>query len=221
MLLSLKSNVLFDFDGTLANSAGLHDGAFRAVITRFMPGMLKEYDYGKITGKTTREAFIELGVRHSKDLETVTLAKQRLYIDEVRKGRLDLLPGARTLLTTLTEKGFDLYLVTSGSNGSIKPALRSTGIARFFKGIVTAADVSRGKPSPAPYVHCLNRFGLDARSSIAIEDAVSGVIAAKNAGLPVIGVNDGKIASFVDAFFSSLAEFEKWVGTVSLPGGLP
>jgi HAD superfamily hydrolase (TIGR01509 family) len=218
MLLSCKSHLLFDFDGTLANSAALHDRAFRAAITRHMPGMLGKYNYDTVTGRTTREAFIDLGVCDPKVLEMVTFVKQRRYIDEIKKRRLDLLPGARHLLATLAEKGFNLFLVTSGSKGSIMTALRSTRIARFFRGVVTADDVSRGKPSPEPYVYCLNRFGLDARASIAIEDAANGVIAAKKAGLPVVGVNNGKISSFVDAFFPSLVELEKWVGTVSEKG---
>lgn len=220
--LALCPNLLFDFDGTLVDSGPLHDFAYHQALERHLPELLACYDYDSVKGKPTREALAGLGVRKQDDLDVLTLTKQRIYRTTIIEGRLELLPGARQLLSTLTAIGFTLFLVTSGSRDSIMPALRSTHIDDFFSGVVTADEVDAGKPAPDLYLYCLERFGLDAHTCIVVEDAISGVVAARRAGLPVIGVHTGGIAEWVDRFFPSLWDFKQWIeATVSSEAATP
>jgi beta-phosphoglucomutase-like phosphatase (HAD superfamily) len=68
-----------------------------------------------------------------------------------------------------------------------------------------------GKPAPEPYLCCMESFGLQARTCVVVEDAMSGVVAARRAGIAVFGVHDSSISAWVDQFFSSLSELERWV----------
>jgi HAD superfamily hydrolase (TIGR01509 family) len=219
---ALSANILFDFDGTLVDSGPLHNFAFRKVLESYFPQLLADFDYEVVRGKSTREVFLGLGIHKEDDLNVLALAKQHIYRTALIEGRLKLLPGAYPLLVTLVEAGHTLFLVTSGSRASIRMALDCMKIDHFFTGIVTAADVHTGKPSPDPFLYCMQRYCLAAYSCIVVEDAMSGVIAARKANLAVIGVHDHRIAGQVDVFFSSLWDLKQWFecmasGTVVVP----
>jgi HAD superfamily hydrolase (TIGR01509 family) len=157
-----------------------------------------------------------LGVHDADDVESLTSAKQRAYRELLF--RLDLLPGARQVLEALHATGSTTYLVTSGSRTSVLSALRRTGIEHFFSAVVTGDDVGAGKPAPDPYLHCLRQHGLSPRTCVVVEDSVSGVISARQAGLPVIGVHGGELTGWVDEFFPSLWDFERWIRSTAPRG---
>ena len=176
-----------------------------------MPELLEHYRYDGLKGRSTREAFGALGIRDRNALAFLTLTKQQVYRNLLLSGGLELLPGARQLLDVFAAIGSAMFVVTSGSRASIMPALHSTGVEHVFRGVITADDVRAGKPASEPYLCCVQRYGLDPHACIVIEDAMSGVVAARRAGMPVIGVHDSGIAAWVDVFFSSLWDFERWV----------
>jgi HAD superfamily hydrolase (TIGR01509 family) len=195
---------LFDFDGTLADSAPLHAAAFREVLATAAPGVLAGFDYELLKGLTTRAAFMRLGIEAGARLEWCVAEKQKLYREAVRAGRLKEYSGARVLLEAVVVGGGANYLVTSGSADSVNLALNGLELRILFAGIITADDTSAGKPSPEPYIICLRRFGLRLAEAIAVEDARSGVVAAKTAGLRVIGVHNPEIATLVDIYYPTL-----------------
>jgi beta-phosphoglucomutase len=195
---------LFDFDGTLANSSSLHERAFRQTLVTLAPRALARFDYAALKGLTSRATFIRTGVADDALLERCVVHKQELYRSAVRRGRLKALPGARAVLSAVAQQGRRNYLVSAGSAVSIKLALEALGLAGFFSGIITGDDTPEGKPAPAPYQECLERFGLRRSEAIAIEDAPSGVASARGAGLRVIGVNNDPIVKLVDFYFGDL-----------------
>ena len=185
----MKTTYLFDFDGTLVDSSPLHEWAFREVLTAELPEALASFHYERVRGRATHEVFFEAGVTDPAECQRLTSLKQRRYQQAVRDGRLKVLPGADEVLSALSKAGRRLYLVTSGGRGSVELALDSTGLARHFRGIVTASDVDRGKPAPDLYLEALRLFGLNQEDCLAVEDAPSGVEAARAAGLDVVTVD--------------------------------
>ena len=185
----MKTTYLFDFDGTLVDSSPLHDWAFREVLQAERPDALAHFDYEQVRGRATTEVLRETGVTDPSELQRLTGLKQRRYQAAVREGRLRVLPGAPEVLAALSNAGHDLYLVTSGGRGSVELALDSTGLGRFFQGIVTASEVDRGKPAPDLYLEALRRFALQPDRCLAIEDAPSGAEAARAAGIDVVMVD--------------------------------
>ncbi len=200
---------LFDFDGTLVDTSPLHAEAYRQVLEERRPDLLRGFDYHALKGKTTRAGYAALGVAEA-DLDAFTTAKQTLFREAVAAGRMYVMPGAVDLLNALTAQGDGLFLVTSGSFGSVSEALRAASLTDLFRGIVTADDVTRGKPAPDPFLLCMERFGLDPAESVVVEDALSGVRSGHAAGLPVIAVHDQSLKTEADMFFPDLEALRRW-----------
>ncbi len=203
------TNVLFDFDGTLVDSGPLHAAAYRAVLACHEPDLAASFDYSRVAGMTTAEGFLHLGVSADRVAE-LSAEKQAAFRHAVADGQLVPLPGARNLLAALTAASHRLFLVTSGSCTSVTAALSAAGLAPAFAGIVTADDVAAGKPAPDCYQLCLSRFGLSVDRSVVVEDAPVGVVAARGAGLFVLGVHNPAIADLADIFFPTLTALERW-----------
>lgn len=197
-------NFLFDFDGTLVDSAPLHAQAFYDVLRREKPTLLSGFSYESLKGLTTSDAFRRLGIVDEAEVCRLSAEKQTHYRNFVDSGGLFPLPGARELLREGANEGYRLFLVTSGSGSTVQAALAALDFLEVFEGVVSADDVKMGKPSPDPFLLCLQRHWLAKSESIVIEDAESGVIAARAANLSVVGVNNRGVESIVDRFFSDL-----------------
>ena len=202
---------LFDFDGTLVDSSALHAEAYYFALTRHRPELAVGFEYAGVKGMTTPAGFRKLGVEDDHHVALLSAAKQRHFRTSVSQGRLLPLPGARDLLEALSATGRTMFLVTSGSTGSVRPSLIASGLDHLFSGFVTSDDVVSGKPSPEPYRQCIDRFRLNPNTSVVIEDADSGVISARGNDLFVIGVHNASIFEGVDQYFSNLDDLRRWV----------
>jgi HAD superfamily hydrolase (TIGR01509 family) len=200
----VQRHFLFDWDGTLVDSTPLHAWAFAETLASAASHCLAAFDYEDLKGLSTRTAFRKLGIEDSGLLQRCIVQKQRLYREAVRADRLKEYAGARALLHTVLEHRGHNFLVSSSSTDSVNLALEQLDLRGFFKGTITADDVHAGKPSPEPYLACLRRFGLPSTAAVVVEDARSGVIAAKGAGLRVIGVHNPRILGVADFYFPNL-----------------
>jgi HAD superfamily hydrolase (TIGR01509 family) len=197
--LAERAAFLFDLDGTLVDSSGAHAAAYRAALAEGAPALLDGFDYDRIRGLDTRASLRALGVAEA-DLARLAARKQAAYREAVARGTVRAFPGAAELLAMLVSRGRRLALVTSASRASALPAVASAGLDRFFATVVTGDEVERGKPDPALYRRALAVVGVDAEEAVAIEDAESGVAAARAAGVEVVMVHaiHPEVPSFAD-----------------------
>jgi beta-phosphoglucomutase-like phosphatase (HAD superfamily) len=89
-----------------------------------------------------------------------------------------------------------LAVATSSVSASARPFLDRTGVRNFFDIIVTGEEVQRGKPDPDIYLLVADKLLMAAGACLVIEDALSGVAAAKEANMRVAAIPDKR---FVDA----------------------
>jgi HAD superfamily hydrolase (TIGR01509 family) len=186
---SSKRNFLFDLDGTLIDSTGLHADAYRETLKISRPDLAAAFDYAPVAGRPTREIFYELGFHQEPELTELTRHKQQLYQAAVERGEVGVFDGVISLLAQLREEGRRLFVVTGGNRTSVHRVLEATGLKKYFEGITTAEDTRNGKPFPDPFLQTLAKHGLTAPDSIVIEDAESGVRSAQGAGLEVVLVH--------------------------------
>lgn len=194
---------LFDLDGTLVNSAPLHEAAYRAVLTQERPDLLAGFQYDVIAGLSTRDSFSALGLDDGT-VQHLTVLKQRLYRDSIAS--LQPMPDAVHLMEQLQLRGCSIGIVTGASRVSALRALQQTGLSDFISTLVAADDVLHGKPDPEGFMTALEALQADPAQTLAVEDAESGVAAAKAAGVSVLGVHNPVLREKTDLFFESLEQ---------------
>lgn len=101
--------------------------------------------------------------------------------------KVPILPGADAALERLSG-AFVLGLATSSALPVANAALEATGWRDYFKVVVSADSVARGKPAPDVYLRALERLKAEASRAVAIEDSANGIRSAHAAGLTVIAI---------------------------------
>ena len=97
-------------------------------------------------------------------------------------------PGAVELLDALREAGVPLGLASNSMRPFVELVLASAGVADRFDVVVCGDEVARPKPAPDLYLAACAGLGVDPQAAVALEDSPTGVVAARAAGMLVIGV---------------------------------
>jgi beta-phosphoglucomutase len=186
------SAIVFDMDGVLWHSSAIHAQAYRAVLAE---AKLEMPDYMTIAGRRTDEVMRDLlatqrPAQPETDCTTVaalTEAKQATARQLLRDNP-PIAMDCVAVLGTLAQSR-DLALASSASAGTIGLFLDMSGTRSLFKAVVSGKEVTTGKPDPAIYVTALQRLHCDPSVAAVVEDAPSGIQAARAAGvLCVVGV---------------------------------
>jgi HAD superfamily hydrolase (TIGR01509 family) len=128
---------------------------------------------------------------------------------------LQLIDGALEFLESLKkDPRYRLALTTSGRKFQQDQILAKFGLARFFEIIVTADDVSNGKPHPDPYLVTVEKLGELPGACLVIEDSDNGILSAKAAGCQVCAITttfgqDKLKKAGADMIVSAFSELEK------------
>jgi HAD superfamily hydrolase (TIGR01509 family) len=190
--------LIFDVDGTLAETEELHRQAFNHAFARH--GLDWQWDRAvykdllRVTGGKERIRAHHERLRIAAPLSDVDIAelhriKTAHYAELVETGCCPLRPGMTDLLITAKARGQRLAIATTTSHGNIDALLSRAlgkGWAADFDAIVAGDDVPHKKPAPDVYVETLARLKLNASDCVAIEDSANGLTAASRANIPVL-----------------------------------
>ena len=195
--------ILFDFDGVIVDSEPLHHRAFQAVLEPIGLGFSWDAYVDVYIGFDDRDAFGAAFEQAGRDLPPERLAeliakKAAAFRRLVAQDGARPLPGAVELIRSLPSE-LPIALCSGALREDILPILRQLDLHDVFRTIVTADDVPKSKPDPAPYRLVLERLGLaDAPSrTVAIEDTPVGILSAKGAGTKVLAVATGYDREFL------------------------
>ncbi|HET8614618.1 MAG TPA: HAD-IA family hydrolase [Actinomycetales bacterium] len=181
--------VLFDLDGTLVDSGQAVRRSWVAWATE--NGVPAERLQG-YHGMPAVQILAEL-----VSPELVPAAAERL--EQLEVGDVDdvvLLPGAARALSAIDAAR--CAIVTSCTAPLAAARIAAAGVSSPAV-VVTASDVSVGKPDPAPFLLAAQRLGVDPARCLVVEDAVSGITAAKAAGMATLAVATTYAADALDA----------------------
>ncbi len=181
--------VIFDMDGVLIDSGVHHRAAWRALL--FELGEEPAHpEYWRLTiGRPSEEAVPLLLGRHVPEYEARRLARRKrdLYTDLSRGGVIPV-PGVRDFVAALSRLGIPRAVGTSASRFDLDRLLAGVGLGRQFDVIVTADDVTLGKPDPEVYELAAARLRIPPEACIVFEDSLVGVEAARRAGMRAVGI---------------------------------
>ena len=198
---------LFDFDGTLAQSEGLHRLAFGEVLGVEIDE--EEWEtkcVGTSPAKVIADRLPEGRLAPGETIDDLLDQRSAVFEKWVDEGKLEATGGALELLEDLAEQGVRCAVVSSGSRSYIVKALRHLGLDKFFEIIVAGDDpvMKEGcevhgephhKPHPFPYLHAATRLGVSPERCVAFEDSISGIRSAQAANMLVIAVKNSANAA--------------------------
>lgn len=188
MVYSPLGAVLFDMDGTVADSEPLWFAAEKAYASAYGAHWTDGHAHsvvGKAVLHTAQTLADIVNVGHAPE------DVRDILIDHMVRQMLErparFMPGAPELIAQLTETGVPMALVTSSHRPIVEAFLTHLPVSTF-DAVVVAEDVDRHKPSPDPYLLAMELLGVEARRCVVIEDSPSGIESGMSAGARVVGV---------------------------------
>ena len=208
--------VIFDWDGTLADTKSAVVRSFQKVLTEAGCLVSDEFIERRIgigTKKTIIEAFRECHMRLAVSM-LEKLAKEKVRIQAELADIVNLLGGATELLEELHGR-IKIALATMSSQKVVDKLLSEKKIGGYFDVVVTADEVVKPKPDPEVFLVSATRLGVNPEDCIVVEDSVFGVRAAKAAEMKCIAVSSGAYSreelweENPDLLINSLAEKDR------------
>ncbi len=184
---ALRRVLLFDLDGTLAETDSLHLPTW---VEALLPhgievdeAFYRENISGRANAEIVGNLLPNLSAREGREIVETKEAGFR-----ERAGDLEPLPGLLDFLEGAKERGLRTALVTNAPEENVGAVLLALGLEDFFDAVVPAEEVRAAKPDPEPYRTALERLGADPEEALAFEDSVSGIASAVGAGIPTVGI---------------------------------
>ena len=183
--------VAFDLDGLLVNTEELYQHVGGELLAR--RGRTFEADLlDRMMGRPQPVSLQIMIDWHGLDDTIETLAAET---HEIFAGlldtRLEPMPGALPLVDALERRGIPRGVATSSGPDFAHDVLGRVGLLERFSFVLTAADVTHGKPHPEIYLSAARRLGVDVAEMLVLEDSENGCKAAVAAGATVVAVPGG------------------------------
>jgi len=198
--------VLWDLDGTLVDSEEYHWLAWRDA----MRGEGVELTYERFLGSFGQRNDRILGTWLGPDVDSERVqrigdGKEAEYRRLAETRGLEPLPGAREWLIALRGAGWKQAIASSAPRENVETMLRVLDLAQYLDVIVSAEDVTLGKPDPQVFLAAAAKLGVPPAQCIVVEDAAAGVEGARRGGMKSIGVTKNGTLD-ADVFVRSLAD---------------
>ena len=177
-------------DGTLMDSSAVVESMWDSFARDY--GMSERFDEimayspGR-TGLDTIRRFLPELTAEEQDAIHKRFAREEIVLTT---GRRTEILGAAAFMTALIDAGIPLALVTSAPIELMRARMEEAGVP-IPPVVVSADDIDRGKPDPAPYLKAAELLDVPISSCLVLEDAASGYTAARRAGAQVLLVGDG------------------------------
>lgn len=188
--------VIFDMDGVLIDTEPLNDLHMVEFLKKL--GIKKSDEYikeylQKLRGTHAKLAWSQI----IKDFNLTTPLDELItnvrisYLKYLSSLDLEPMPGVIPFLKKLKKENIILGVASSAYHKRIDALLKVCKLTDFFDVILSGDHVRHGKPNPEIYIKTAELLKRDPKDCIVFEDATSGILAAKAAGMKVIGYNGG------------------------------
>jgi HAD superfamily hydrolase (TIGR01509 family) len=182
---------IFDWDGVIIDSSSAHEQSWDLLAAEekrpLPPGHFK-------AGFGRKNQFIIPNILHwaaagdTAEIERLGQRKEELYREILKTTGISALPGVRALLEGLRAAGVPCVVGSSTPRLNIEHVMTLAKLHGFFANIVSAEDVSHGKPHPEVFLKAAAKINRQPVNCIVFEDAFVGLEAARAGGFKCIGV---------------------------------
>jgi beta-phosphoglucomutase len=179
--------IIFDMDGVLVDSARPHLRSWQ-LVARELGRDVTDEQFRETFGRQNRDIVpLLFGCHDDESVQRVSNRKEQLYRDLIRND-IPAVDGAADLVRDCRRSGFRLAVGSSGPPENVDLVLDGMGIRGFFDAVITARQVTRGKPDPQVFQLAASALDLPPQRCAVIEDAPSGIDAALAAGATAIAL---------------------------------
>jgi HAD superfamily hydrolase (TIGR01509 family) len=197
--------LLFDIDGTLADTDHLHCRAFNDVLGPYGIAITMDEYKRRVMGFTNAAIMADFfpGIDAAEGARRADAKEARfraLVSDHIKPT-----PGLMALLDWADAKGIPMACVTNAPRPNAELLLTGLNVKHRFRHTVIGDDLPHGKPHPLPYKTGARLLGVDPADCIAFEDSRSGATSAVAAGCFTIGIMSGLTAGELKKVGASLA----------------
>jgi beta-phosphoglucomutase len=185
----MLSGVIFDMDGVLIDSHPIHKRAWEKFFASLGLAVCgNELDF--VLDGRKKEDILRHFLGELKPAEIQEFGRQKEMLFREEASNIEPVEGALDLLEELSSAAIPIALASCGSRSRINFILRELAIQNRFAAVVTGDDVQFGKPSPDIFAKATSLLGISCSDLLVCEDAVSGVRAARAAGIRCLGIAD-------------------------------
>jgi beta-phosphoglucomutase family hydrolase len=180
---------IFDWDGVIIDSSSHHEESWERLareVARTLPADHFKRGFGRKNEFIIPE--ILEWTRDTAEIQRLSLRKEALYRDVVAERGVEALPGVRVWLERLSEAGVPCVIGSSTHRANIELSLDLIGLSKCFAAIVTAEDVTRGKPDPQVFLTAAKKITRPPERCVVFEDALVGIEAAHAGGMKCVAV---------------------------------
>jgi len=180
--------VIFDLDGTVLDNEDEYGASFKAVLESLGGKDIPEFpQVGGIGVKENWPVLLEkYHLKSDKPLEELAHKTQEEYLS--RLPSVTLKPGFEDFVGLLREKGIKTALATSNGRWIVGEVFDKLKLDAFFDAVTTGEEVEFKKPNPDLFLVTADKLGLMPKECVVIEDAASGIEAARRAGMKAIAI---------------------------------
>lgn len=206
----MNHGALFDWDGVVIDSSSQHDRSWEMLADEVGQPLPPDHFVRGFGMKN--QVIIPQILRWTEDPDQVhrySLRKETLYREIIAREGITPLPGVKSLLQMLNKRGVPCSVASSTHRENIEVIFDAIGLREYFDAVVTAEDVSHGKPDPEVFLKAAEKIGRKPQSCVVFEDAHVGIDAGLAAGAKVIAVattNDISELGAADIAVHSLQE---------------
>lgn len=214
----MLTTILFDLDGTLANTDPIHYQVWADLLQAFSITLTPEFYNSQISGRKNRDLMVDLFPDWPvHKIDQFSDYKEELFREKAA-AKLSPMPGLLEFLDWIEAKGLRRGVVTNAPRANAEFMLATLGLTDRFETLVIGEEAAAAKPDPAPYLLGLRNLGQDGANqgysnpdptnqhpshqnqanpdkphrdqpqAIAFEDSRTGVQSASRAGLYTVGL---------------------------------
>jgi HAD superfamily hydrolase (TIGR01509 family) len=180
--------LLFDIDGTLADTDALHLQAFNLIFASRGHAFDHARAARELLGFSNAAIAERFLPEEPPDRQLAIMADKEATFRELAAENIQPMPGLMALLDRADRANIPMAAVTNAPRANAELILSGLGITDRFKAVVIGDELPYGKPHPLPYLEGLRATGATAGASLAFEDSRSGVRSASAAGISTVGI---------------------------------
>ncbi len=186
---SAEIAVIFDMDGVLVDTFEAHFESWNVMAHEEGAEMTRQ-QFCQTFGRTSREIIALLWPEKAGDPAASRHLDDRKEeaFREIISSHFPAMPGVGELLGSLAAEGLAMAVGSSGPSANVELIVEKLRAAELFGALITANDVTRGKPDPQVFLLAAERLGVPPERCVVVEDAQAGVAAARAAGMRCVGI---------------------------------